>query len=685
MNKIEEKLVITEPADSMILMNAVDKFYKEANMLFNNIYLSVTIFNNEKINTFPLEFDFYDASWYKNLLMSANMLIDRFHYELDETKDYTSCFDSLNECDFLAFAKKWNLINYVVKFNLDDNTWKVKSAEWKVSQTTTWISELITMGIKFNKELFDTVAMNNDLYEPFADAVGRNGYQAIIDYILNNDEKKKAAAKAAASANTSSSTPPPVVEAKEEVYVDPKSPAGVDKEMTKLLEWVLLKQATIRAKNAPDRGEVKEVSPMRKVMLELLEWIDNKEVVCSVWSNRKKYGFDPFEYKAIVDDLKAVTELRAKLDADVDGCLEFATNNDPDTRFKPVKQIHRKYNKAQKVLQEELKLPNHGKDLIKKLDKLSKELKETDKNARTEIALVLEEIEKLNNMLPVEEKINLAEELAPLPWLEENSKDKKKVNKDPYGEEATSSETLETKDAEGSTSTNSEGTELSPAEEMVIANKNELHDLMDDNEINEFIKKTKSKNIDDLAEEKLALIDKELKKINSIMSNNKKAIKKEMDKPISKVSDEMDQIIIWIGAKCDSLKPQIKDLGYELHGKSYLEYNISKIGEEPKVEELIEALINPPKEETKKEEVKKEAKKAAEPTKKEMSKKALVVQKKEKTPAKADKKDTKKPEAKKPANSLVQKSKKSESKKVIKISTKQTTKETTDKKVKTKA
>ncbi len=94
------------------------------------------------------------------------------------------------------------------------------------------------MGVKFNKEMFESVSMSNDLYEPFADAVGRNGYQAIIDYILNNDEKKKEAEKARIAAQSQSTgTPAPVAKKEvEEVYVDPKSPAGVDKEMTKLLE-----------------------------------------------------------------------------------------------------------------------------------------------------------------------------------------------------------------------------------------------------------------------------------------------------------------------------------------------------------------------------------------------------------------------------------------------------------------
>ncbi len=234
MNKIEEKLVISEPAESMVLLSAVEKFYKEANMVFNNIYLSETIFNSEKTKVFPLPFDYYDASWYKNLVMSADMLIDRFHYELDNKKDYTECFNNTNECDFLAFAKRWNLINYIVKFNLDDNTWKTRSAEWKVSQTTIWVSELIAMGIKFDKDTFAEVALTNDMYEPIADAVGRNGYQAIIDYILNNDEKKKAAANAKKDTSASQApAPAPEKKVEEEVYVDPKSPAGVDKEMTK--------------------------------------------------------------------------------------------------------------------------------------------------------------------------------------------------------------------------------------------------------------------------------------------------------------------------------------------------------------------------------------------------------------------------------------------------------------------
>ncbi len=417
MNKIEDKLTMCEPADAMLLISAVDKFYLEANMLFNNIYLSQTIFNlNPKNKIFPLDYDYYDASWYKNLLISADILIDRFHYEIDENKDYAKVFENTNNCNFLAFAKKWNLINYIVKFNLDENAWKEKCAGWKISQTTIWLEELIKMNIKFDQTKFNDVSLKNELYEPLADAIGRNGFQAILDYILENDELQKKAAEAARAKERPAPINPmpvnasPFVEHSDEDEPDPRSPAGVDKEMTKLMEWVLLKQTTIRAKNAAGRPELKEISPVRKVMIELLEWIDHKEVLAAAWANTKKYGFDPFEYKDIVDDLAYIKNLRAQLDADVEGCVEFANNNDPETRFKPTKQVSRKYFKAIKMATDPINLV-HDKELIKRLEKLAKELKATNNQTRAEIKEIDKEIEALLAYLPFDERVECQQEI----------------------------------------------------------------------------------------------------------------------------------------------------------------------------------------------------------------------------------------------------------------------------------
>lgn len=579
MSKIEEKLTVNEPSDSMLLINALDDFYHESNMLFNNIYLSQTIFNQQKNKTFPLSFDKYDASWYKNLLVSAEMLIDRFHYNIDTSKDYSYLFDSINNFDFLSFAKKWNTINYVVKFNLDENMWKVKSSEWKISQTTIWLNELLSLNIKFDKTLLDEISFDCKYYEPLADAIGRNGFDEIINYILGINDKKDDK-NSRPQSPTQSSEQNLQTYRKPEREIDPRSPEGVSIEMDKLIEWILLKQATIRAKNAVERPEQKEISPVRKVMIELIEWCENKEIICRTYQNIQKYGFDPYEYVAIIEDLKKVRELRKELNSKVDACLEFATNNDPDVRFKPTKQIHRKYYKHIKLEEEKLPLPA-GKELIKKLEKLNKELKETTKQTKNEILLVAEEIERLNSLLSPEERVDIDLELG---------KDKKELDK---------------------ITNDSTNIKVESVKEVINSKENdsndELKELLENNDINN-IEKTKNKNIDELGNEKIRLIDEELKKVNKIIVSNKKVIKSKKELPISKVRDEMDQLLIWMSLKVKECGEELKKYGYQLIWENENNYSIEKIDD-------IKKIIQPKKVENK------------EQNKKQNSKKELVVKK----------------------------------------------------------
>lgn len=569
MSKIEEKLSINEQSDSMLLMNALDNFYRESNMVFNNIYLSQTIFNNNKKNIFPLEYDLYDASWYKNLIISAEILIDRFHYELDESKDYSYLFDNVNSFDFLAFAKKWNTINYVVKFNLDDNMWKVKSSEWKVSQTTTWLNELLSMKVVFDKNKMDNVLLDCNIYEPLVDAIGRNGFNEVINYIVNsnsssnNDKDKKNFMIQGSNENQNVSQS----QKEPEKIIDPRSPEGVAIEIDKLLEWVLMKQATIRARNAADRPEQKEISPVRKIMVELIEWCEKKEIIARAYENNKKYGFDPYEYVDIINDLKKVRELRQKLNEDVDACLEFATNNDPENRFKPTKQIHRKYYKHIKLEEEKLALPAN-KDLIKKLEKLNKELKLTSKQTKVEINDVQEEIKKLLALLPDNERLEAQKEIDELNGavsaINENVHDENDI----IEESSSNDDNVENYDDE--------------QVDDIVNENDEIKELLEDDEINKFVeeKAGRKNKVDDLANEKIILLDEELKKVNRIINKNKKVIKSKEDLPISKVRDEMDQLLIWISMKLFDAKDTLAKYGYNLIWKDKDNYSIQKIGEE---------------------------------------------------------------------------------------------------------
>ncbi len=596
MSKIEEKLNISVPSDSMLLINALDDFYHESNMLFNNIYLSQTIFNLQKQKTFPLSYDQYDASWYKNLLISAEMLIDRFHYNISSSKDYSYLFNNVKDFDFLAFAKKWNTINYVVKFNLDDNMWKVKSAEWKISQTTIWLNEIVSMNIKYDKNAMDEISFNTSNYEPLAYAIGRNGFEEVINYILGKDNNKEETKKPINTQDMSNQqsqqhrTP--------EKEIDPRSPEGVSIEMDKLLEWVLLKQATMRAKNAIDRPEQKEISPLRKVMVELIEWCDKKEVITKTYQNNKKYGFDPYEYLDIINDLNKVRELRKELNQKVDACLEFATNNNPDVRLKPTKQIHRKYYKHIKLEEEKISLPSN-KDLIKKLEKLNKELKLTTKQTKVKIALVNEEIEKLNNLLPDSEKVDLIAEMG------DDIKEIENINNDKTLDEVKSSLITDEKNEANlsiskndikSTSSSEVGQtttcKIHPQSDAPIKLKdtNEFKELIANTDINDFVDEQKNVNhIEELANKKIKLIDAELNKINKILLSNKKEIEHKKELPISNVKDEMDQLLIWMTIKVNECTEELKKIGYEVKWVDKNDFLIEKINHDVQEQNNIDS------------------------------------------------------------------------------------------------
>lgn len=538
MNKIEDKLAVKESIDSILLMNVLDEFYKETNMLFNNIYIGQTLLNEKKVNEFPQKFNLYDGAWYKNILISADMLIDRFHFIIDETKDYTQIFSS-NNYDFTAFAKKWNQINYIVKFNLEENIWKQKAREWKLTQTTIWLNELLALNTKINNEVFKNIQLDMDLYEPLIDSIGNNGFDALIEYITKGKQevnKNQTLPINNQSKYNDLNTAPPAKD------IDPNSPEGVDLDMTEVIKWIDTKYHTIRLKNASEREELPEVSPVKKTMDEILKWIGVKEKTIQSYSYIKKYGFDPYEFVSILKDLDKVRNLKNGINDEVANLLKFAETNNPEENLKPVKQAAKKFNRRIAEIESELFVYN-GDDYISELKKLSSSLTIKIADLNSYEMSSNQEINELKKIIG--EEFDATPNLVSDPLV--TSEDYSQIIKDEVSSELQESTILNKSNLANENKDVKELTKEQSEKEKEQALINSLQKSEVNNDINE----TKANSIDQLAKEKIELINDELNKINKIIKNTSNKDQKE--KPISAVRDEMEQLIIWINLKLSSV------------------------------------------------------------------------------------------------------------------------------------
>lgn len=538
MNKIEDKLAVKESIDSILLMNVLDEFYKETNMLFNNIYIGQTLLNEKKVNEFPQKFNLYDGAWYKNILISADMLIDRFHFIIDETKDYTQIFSS-NNYDFTAFAKKWNQINYIVKFNLEENIWKQKAREWKLTQTTIWLNELLALNTKINNEVFKNIQLDMDLYEPLIDSIGNNGFDALIEYITKGKQevnKNQTLPINNQSKYNDLNTAPPAKD------IDPNSPEGVDLDMTEVIKWIDTKYHTIRLKNASEREELPEVSPVKKTMDEILKWIGVKEKSIQSYSYIKKYGFDPYEFVSILKDLDKARNLKNGINDEVASLLKFAETNNPEENLKPVKQAAKKFDRRIAEIESELFVYN-GDDRISELKKLSSSLTIKIAELNSYEITSNQEINELKKIIG--EEFDATSNLISDPLV--TSEDYSQIIKDEVSTELQESTILNKSNLANENKDVKELTKEQSEKEKEQALINSLQKSEVNNDINE----TKANSIDQLAKEKIELINDELNKINKIIKNTSNKDQKE--KPISAVRDEMEQLIIWINLKLSSV------------------------------------------------------------------------------------------------------------------------------------
>ncbi len=283
MFKIEKALLISqETNNNLTFINVIKEFFKETNMLVSNVHLTHIHLEKEVGNSFPVETNKYDGSWYKNLLIAAEIIIDRLYSRIDENKDYLKMFDDVTTCDFVEFSKKWNKINFMVKYNLPDYEWEKLSKELNISATSRKLEELIAKGVVIDLPLLKSLALELNKYKSVAkelDQKGSTDYESLLDVLAPQPAQQSVAPTQGANAMQPQQAPLPST-----------SPVGVVREKGPL-------------------------SPVKKEMDQILKWIKIREEEIKEFKARQSKGFSPEEYKALQDKLIEVeAELKTTTD-----------------------------------------------------------------------------------------------------------------------------------------------------------------------------------------------------------------------------------------------------------------------------------------------------------------------------------------------------------------------------------
>ncbi len=276
MFKIEKALLMDQDTGSnLTFINVIKEFFKETNMLVSNIHLTHIHLEKEVGNSFPVETNQYDGSWYKNLLIAAEIIIDRLYSRIDENKDYLRMFDDVSTCDFVEFSKKWNKINFMVKYNLPEYEWEKLSKELNIAATSRKLEELIAKGVVLNLPLLKSLALELNKYKSVAkelDQKGATDYESLLEIL---------APQQASAPTTGLGSQIPGQQAPMSAPLPNTTPVGVVREKGPL-------------------------SPVKKEMDQVLKWIALREEEIKEFKAKQKQGYSPEEYHALQDKLIAV-------------------------------------------------------------------------------------------------------------------------------------------------------------------------------------------------------------------------------------------------------------------------------------------------------------------------------------------------------------------------------------------
>ncbi len=384
MFKIEQSLLIQNPIFEVSLLSILDEYYKEMSMLINNIYLTHVSLSDKVGNVFPIKTNLYDASWYKNLLIASNIILDRFHNLIDPSIAYDSMFNNESTCDFVALANIWNKINFIIKYNLTDQDWKRHCERWDILATTHKIEKLITSNIRIDTSLLRTISLDMNSYKSVPKEIeDDSSFDNFIDTLTGKETTIIETEKSDDINNVESLSQDIKQVQNEDAYSKEQVPSSVN------------------VKTNIDGQTRKELSPVKKEMDHLIKWIKEKESDLHAYNLRMKYGYDPELYKRIEKQLLIINDEKIYVDNQIIDAKKYMPIS---PLKKELEQLLAWINEKQAIIKKQNDR-NSGKSLLTDL-----------KDAEKLLSLVYDELNLVN------EQTNIARQFLPKdPMLKELS------------------------------------------------------------------------------------------------------------------------------------------------------------------------------------------------------------------------------------------------------------------------
>lgn len=385
MFKIEKTLLISQNVDNLAFINVIKQFLKETNMLISNIHLTHVQLKKDIGDSFPLETNLYDGSWYKNLLIAAEIIIDRLHSRIDPNKDYLKMFDDIHDCDFVEFAKKWNKINFMVKYNLQESEWLNMCKQFNVQSTSRKLEEIIARKVVINLPLLRSISLNIEKYRSVAKTLDNQGtadYDNLLSLLVPKQVEQIPTTTTTDQTQTSNQPT--------QTQTMPSTSLLVNKEV---------------------KGPL---SPVKKEMDQILKWIKLREEEIRLFKNKMNKSVDPQELKAIDRQLEAI---RKELESN-ENLLKSAKGLVPvDPLAKDMAQIARWAKEQEDAIKRFHKSRSGDASAKEELKELEKFLAAIQK----ESVFVNDELAKAKNLLPTDPMVREMSNI--LSWIKSRQPD----------------------------------------------------------------------------------------------------------------------------------------------------------------------------------------------------------------------------------------------------------------------
>ena len=289
MYKIENSLLIKDTSNNLLIISALDTFFKESHMLFSNLHLNYVLSRNGN-DFFPLNDNLYDASWYKNIFIASSIIIDRFNSIINPNKNYVSIFEKESLSNFEAFLKNWKEINFVVKNNMEFDVYTRRNNGWEISETTLKIEQLLNARINIDTQLLKTTSLNLNNYQPLKVIVNEeplDSFEDLLSYVSDIPEENSETSPLLPSIGTPKTK-------NEELIVQVDS----------LINWISDKEVNINKLN--EGRAARPVNSLKKEMDQVLSWIASREKDLKEYKINAKFGYSTEEYNGLDDELKLI-------------------------------------------------------------------------------------------------------------------------------------------------------------------------------------------------------------------------------------------------------------------------------------------------------------------------------------------------------------------------------------------